>query len=111
MARAVWLVVGCAVGAMVAAMSVAGGARGQQAATPSSQAPAAAGAGQPEHLKSEEEHQREMDALHVTAVGPGADGNPDSPRAANFDEAKGPAFRPPPDPLVMNDGKKVTSAA
>jgi hypothetical protein len=71
----------------------------QQASTP------------PAHLTSEEAHQREMDALHITTpLRPGADGDPSSPRAANFDEAKVPPYPPPPDPLVMNDGQKVTSA-
>jgi hypothetical protein len=52
-----------------------------------------------------------MDALHITTpLRPGADGDPSSPRAANFDEAKVPPYPPPPDPLVMNDGQKVTSA-
>ena len=107
----VLLVVGCAV---VVAAALNGGAiaRTQQpaAAAASTQTPANSSVTAPLHLTSEEAHQREMDALHITSVRPGADGNPDSPRAANYDEAKVPPYPPPPDPLVMNDGAKVTSA-
>jgi hypothetical protein len=75
----------------------------QQASNSTAQRP-------PVHLTTEEEHQREMDALHVASVRHGADGNGDSPYAANYDEAKVPAYPPLPDPLVLHDGKKVTSA-
>lgn len=71
---------------------------------------AAAGQSPPVHLTTEQEHQREMDALNVVSVRHGADGNADSQYAANYDEAKVPAYPPLPDPLVMNNGNKVTSA-
>lgn len=79
-------------------------------ASPPTQAVASSGRAAPAHLTSEQEHQRELDALHITNLRPGADGNPDSPRAANYDESKVPPYPPLPNPLVLNDGKKVTSA-
>lgn len=55
------------------------------------------------------EWQREMDALGLTTLRPGADTrNPDSPYAVNYGEAKANLF-PLPDPLVAKDGKRVTT--
>jgi hypothetical protein len=63
----------------------------------------------PVHLSSEQDHQRTMDLLHITELRRGPDGDPKSPRAANFDESKVTPYPPLPDPLVMNDGKRVTT--
>ncbi len=62
------------------------------------------------HLTTEQDHQRTMDLLHITSLRPGRDGNPTSPNAANYDEAKANPYPVVPDPLVLNDGKKVTTA-
>ena len=43
---------------------------------------------QPVQLTAEEDHQRIMDELHITALRRGPDGNPTSPNAANFEESK-----------------------
>ncbi len=52
-----------------------------------------------------------MELLHITALRPGADGNhPDAPNAANYDEAKANPYPKLPDPLVLNNGKKVKTA-
>jgi hypothetical protein len=59
---------------------------------------------------SERDHQRIMDELHMTSIRRGADGDAASPYAANYDEAKAGVYTLP-DPLVLKDGKKVTSAA
>jgi hypothetical protein len=59
---------------------------------------------------SEKELQREMGLLGIKELRPGADGNPGMPRSANQDESKADIFGPLPDPLVLNDGKKVTTA-
>ena len=61
-------------------------------------------------LAAEQDHQRIMDLLHITAIRRGADGDPKSPNAANYDESKANVYGNPPDPLVLKDGKKVTSA-
>jgi len=62
------------------------------------------------HLTSEQDHQRTMDLLHITVLRRGRDGSPDSPFAANYDEAKANPFPALPDPLVLKDGKQVKSA-
>ncbi len=64
----------------------------------------------PVQLTAEQDHQRMMDLLHITAIRRGADGDPKSPNAANYDEAKANPYPNLPDPLVMKDGKRVTSA-
>ncbi len=64
----------------------------------------------PMHLTAEEDHQRTMDLLHITALRRGRDGSPDSPYAANYDESKANPVPDLPDPLILNNGKKVTSA-
>ena len=65
---------------------------------------------QPVHLTSEQDHQRMMDLLHITSIRHGADGDPKSPNAANYDEAKANPYPKLPDPLVMKNGQKVTTA-
>jgi hypothetical protein len=62
----------------------------------------------PAHLTSEQDHQRIMDLLHISSLRRGPDGDPKSPNAANFDESKVPPHSLP-DPLVLKNGKKVTT--
>ena len=50
-----------------------------------------------------------MDLLHISSLRRGADGDPKSPYAANYDESKAGSDLKLPDPLVLKDGKKVTS--
>lgn len=65
----------------------------------------------PVHLTDPEDHRRMMDLLHIDSLRHGADGsNPQSPFAANYDESKANPYPDLPDPLVMKDGKKVTTA-
>jgi hypothetical protein len=59
---------------------------------------------------SEKEHQREMDMLGIKELRRGADGDAKSPYAANYDEAKADVYPTLPDPLMLNNGKRVTSA-
>jgi hypothetical protein len=61
----------------------------------------------PVSLTAEQDHQRLMDLLHITALRRGADGNPTSPHAANTDESKANPYPEVPDPLVLKNGKKV----
>jgi hypothetical protein len=51
-----------------------------------------------------------MDLLHITNLRRGPDGDPKSPNAANFDESKVPSYPALPDPLQLNNGKKVKTA-
>ena len=62
----------------------------------------------PNHLTSEQDHQRMMEILHITSLRRGPDGDPKSPNAANFDESKVQPYRLP-DPLVLASGKKVST--
>jgi hypothetical protein len=60
---------------------------------------------------SEKEHQREMEALGIKQLRPPVDADPKSPHAANYDESKANIYPNLPDPLVLNNGKRVTTAA
>jgi hypothetical protein len=51
-----------------------------------------------------------MDLLHITALRRGADGDPKSQNAANYDEAKAKPDPKLPDPLRLNNGKEVKTA-
>jgi hypothetical protein len=59
---------------------------------------------------SEKEHQREMSMLGIKELRRGADGDPNSPNSANYDESKADVYPRIPDPLLLNDGKPVTTA-
>jgi len=61
------------------------------------------------HLNADQDHQRILDLLHITSLRRGPDGDPKSSNAANVDESK---VRPYsiPDPLLLKNGHKVTSA-
>ena len=60
---------------------------------------------------TQQDHQRMMDLLKITSLRPGADGrNAEAPNAANYDEAKANPYPKLPEPLVLKNGKKVTSA-
>src|ERR1700734_3890755 len=63
----------------------------------------------PAHLTAEQDHQRLLDLLHITALRHGPDGDPKSPNAANVEESKVPPYSLP-DPLVLKNGKKVKTA-
>jgi hypothetical protein len=76
---------------------------GQQAGAPDQLPP-------PVQLTAPQDHQRLLGLLGIDSLRRGPDGNPKSPRAANFDEARATPYTTLPDPLVTDDGKKVTSA-
>jgi hypothetical protein len=53
-----------------------------------------------------------MDLLHITSIRPGRDAmNPKSPNYAHYDESKANPYPNLPDPLVLKNGEKVTTAA
>jgi (4-O-methyl)-D-glucuronate---lignin esterase len=64
----------------------------------------------PVPLTAEQDHQRLMDLLHITSLRRGADGDPKSPNAANYNEEKAKPDPKLPDPLTLKNGKKVTTA-
>jgi hypothetical protein len=59
---------------------------------------------------TEQDHQRMMDRLGIRQLRPGPSGDEKAPNHANYDESKANPFPQWPDPLVMNDGRAVTSA-
>jgi len=66
----------------------------------------------PVQLTAQQDHQRIMDLLSIKALRPGADGrNRQAPNAANYDESKANPYPDLPDPLKLNDGRTVTTAA
>jgi hypothetical protein len=66
---------------------------------------------QAQQAATREDHRRMMDLLNIKELRPGANGsNPQAPNYANYDEAKVKPYPPLPDPLVLKNGKKVTSA-
>jgi hypothetical protein len=65
----------------------------------------------PVQLTAQEDHRRMLDLLKIKELRPGADPRkPDAKNAVNYDESKANPYPKLPDPLVMKDGKKVTSA-
>src|SRR5262245_39022763 len=57
------------------------------------------------------DHQQMLEQLKITSLRPGANPNdPQAPNAVNYDEAKANPYPELPDPLVLKNGKKVTSA-
>ena len=55
-------------------------------------------------------HRKMLDLLGINSIRPGRDGmNPNSPNAANYDEAKANPFPNLPDPLTLKSGEKVTT--
>ena len=59
----------------------------------------------PVHLTAEQDRQRTMDLLHITSLRPGISGS-----AMNTDESKANPYSNLPDPLVLNNGKRVKTA-
>jgi hypothetical protein len=72
--------------------------------------PLSAAAPEPVHLTSEQDHNRILELLHITSLRRGPDGDPTSPRAANFDESKVDPNLRLPDVLLLRSGKQVTTA-
>lgn len=62
----------------------------------------------PAHLTAEQDHQRLLALLHLDSLRSGPDGNPTSPRAANFDESRVGVVTLP-DPLTLKNGTKATT--
>src|SRR5262245_50546914 len=58
-----------------------------------------------------QDHRRMQEGLKITSLRPGANpNNPQAPNAVNYDESKANPYPKLPDPLVLKNGKKVTSA-
>ena len=75
-------------------------------------APAVLRAQTPEPLNwtAQQDHKDMMEQLGITRLRPGPSGNASATNAANYDPAKANPFPDLPDPLVMKNGQKVTTA-
>ncbi|MGA9673028.1 MAG: acetylxylan esterase [Terracidiphilus sp.] len=65
----------------------------------------------PVTFTADQDHQNMMDQLGIKALRPGPSGNEKASNHANYDESQANPFPKIPDPLTMNDGRKVTTAA
>jgi len=63
----------------------------------------------PVTFTADQDHQNMMDQLGIKALRPGPSGNENAPNHANYDESKANPYPNIPDPLAMNDSRKVTS--
>lgn len=64
----------------------------------------------PVELTTQEDHQRTMDLLNISALRRGANGsNPEADNYANYDESLATPYTRLPDPLLTNDRIRVTS--
>jgi hypothetical protein len=65
----------------------------------------------PVQLTAEQDHQRMMRLLNIKSLRPGRDGmNPQAKNYANYDESKANPCPNLPDPLVLKNGQKVSTA-
>ena len=109
LSRSLTLSVGSvAAGLMIGAVGLGAFQAADQAKAP---APPATKAQSPQQVDTAADRQKMMDLLHIDKLRQGADGNnKEAPNYANYDESKANPFPNYPDPLVMKNGKKVTSA-
>jgi hypothetical protein len=56
------------------------------------------------------DYQNMLGQLHIDSTRPGPSGNPQAANAANTDETKATAYTKLPDPLILNNGARVTTA-
>lgn len=91
------LVVGLAITAPEAALA-------QSSAAPAAGPP-------PVTFTAEQDQQNMMEQLSIRALRPGPSGDESAPNHANYDESKANPYPNLPDPLTMNNGQKVTTAA
>jgi hypothetical protein len=62
-------------------------------------------------MTAEQDHQRMMELLQIKSLRPGANPNDaKAPNAVNYDESKANPYPSLPDPLVLKNGKRVTSS-
>lgn len=64
----------------------------------------------PQELTAQQDHKKMMEQLGIESIRRGADGNNrNAPNAANTDESKATPYPDLPDPLVFDDGTRVTT--
>ena len=66
----------------------------------------------PVRMTKDEDHKRTMDLLHITQLRRGKAGRDKTdPNFANYDESRANPYPDLPDPLTLNNGKKVATAS
>ena len=60
---------------------------------------------------AEQDHQHMLDQLGIKVLRPGPSGDPKAPNHANYDEALANPYPDLPDPLILKDGRRVTTPA
>lgn len=65
----------------------------------------------PVTFTADQDHQNMMVQLGIKTLRPGWSGDEKAPNHANYDESKANPYPNLPDPLTLNDGQKVTTAA
>ena len=63
----------------------------------------------PSQAAAEQDHQNMMAQLGIRSLRPGPSGNESAPNHANYDTSLATPFTTLPDPLTLNDGRKVTT--
>jgi len=64
----------------------------------------------PTTMTAEQDHQRLMALLHIDSLRPGVSGSNQGSNLANYDESKANPYPDLPDPLRLNNGRRVTDA-
>lgn len=59
---------------------------------------------------TDKDYQSMLQQLNIKSTRPGPSGNPSAPNAANIDEEKASPYTSLPDPLVLKNGQKLTTA-
>src|SRR5690349_4889949 len=77
---------------------------------PTGSAPPAGPPPNPNGAATAADHKNMMDQLGIKSLRPGPSGNESAPNHANYDEATANPYPDLPDPLILKNGKKVTSA-
>jgi hypothetical protein len=73
--------------------------------------PAAKKAPSAAQIATQQDHQKMMELLKIEKLRPGANGsNREAPNYANYDESKANPYPNLPDPLILKNGEKVTTA-
>src|SRR5688500_1172236 len=99
--------------ALMLAGSIGGFAQGPPAAPSAAQPPAVQPPGPPPNpnaAATAADHKDMMEQLGIKALRPGPSGNESAPNHANYDEALANPYPNLPDPLILKNGRKVTSA-
>jgi len=67
-------------------------------------------ASEPMNWTTQQDHKNMMDQLGIKALRPGPSGRADATNSANYDPAKANPYPDLPDPLILKNGQKVTTA-